>query len=873
MLGISSSFGCGMDRLFKYQLVYYLNKKYLFITNSPLLVLVWAFTSFSLINVSLAKGAQDSLLSDLAFVPKSSLNLCQGYYQEPLLQPIARDHTIISAAETILQPKGISVLRKGVTIESGLQKIYAEEAHVHTDSKTGKVTHIDLIGHVRYLAAGRLLLGQRAHINLADHTGTIEDALYRLVLDENFRVLEHEKHYLGPMGWGKALVIKKTGKDYYILHTATYTSCPPTLNQWSLKSKELHVDKEEGKATSYKTTFYIGKLPIFYTPYLTFPTDQRRRTGFLSPTYSLSDRLGLDIGLPFYWNMKPNYDMTFTTRLLTKRGVMFTNEFRYLLPESNGQFKVSFLPSDRQFPKQITRQKLLGQQRGALDFQHHAHLFSNWHLDIDYHGVTDDDYIQDFVIGLGGQQIYQLKQQIDLSYQNKFLYFLSRAQAFQTLQPSNQAPTGFAYQRLPQITLNLYPDTSLPVTFKLQNEFNHFIWPSDRNVVPWTVINRMYTEPIIQYSYSKPYLFFRPSFSSHSTFYDLKGLNGTTMVSRRSIGRVTPIVSIDSGLILDRHKPFQLEDWRQTLEPRVFYAFIPYRNQSQLPLIDSNYQLFTFDQLFRANRFLGHDRIGDTHHMSFALSSRFIDDRVNQDIIKMGIGQAVYFSKRRVGLGIPNFASHFKLSLIKQNLLHNPNALESDYEQFYIGYTSQTSTLSPTVAFIQLKPRTYFQIDGDVSYETYDKRPNHARINVTYAPLRKGTYHLGYTFTRNGEALIPSSLPTVKTYHLSQIHTSGHIPITEKWSTYAGISYNISAQYFRTFFIGLEYNSCCWATRILASRTFTGLDENYKPQFGKMIYFQILLKGLGSYQSNDLQTFLSNQIPRFNDHFITGKTL
>lgn len=803
--------------------------RFLVIFNLPCYVIPPLALSYALLHSITCFSHLDASILGLT----ATNDWCHSTYQDPLLTALPPEHIQMTADKIAVFTDSKSILNGHVTIERDNQFIQTDQAILTINPQNHKITHIDLRGQVKLFEPGKLLAGQKAFLDLIHYTGTLFNAWYRLNLHS--AKPEGQTFKTSSIGWGQAQQINLLNKWHYQLQQCSYTTCSPYHLTWYLKSQQMTINKVDHTLQSYHTILYIKGIPIFYMPYLKFNFNQQRQSGFLLPTYGSANHLGIIIGLPYYWNLAPHYDATITPQWYTRRGLMWQLEFRHLQSWGTSEMHLHFLPFDRHFDPAQVHHTLWHHHRGSLQLKQRGHwgAYGSWH--IDYHKVSDDNYLKDFGSPIDYNAIHQLRQQWTIRYEHPHIQMYLGLQGFQTVQPSQVATAKPVYQRLPFIQLasqHYYGSFQ----FSLNTHYNHFVWPGQRHSVPWTILDRVYLEPKCTWSMQHALGFLRPSIALSSTHYRLYRSSHISGQAHHS--RVLPIIKVDHGFYL----PTRLFSAKVILEPRLTYLHIPFRSQDHLPIIDTSYAQPTYEQLFQTNRFLGYDRLGDTHHISYGLSGRLWNPLTAMERCQFGIGQSVYRQKRQVSLG--------------------PLAEEDQY----VGFTHPAERFSPLTGFLNFNLAPQIRMRSDFSYQWRTKKTTYAHISLQYAPANRPYAYFNYGFIRNGDTLTPR--PSASSpQHMHQLSAASIIPWTERWRSYTGLSYNINLRYVRHYFIGLEYNSCCWAGRVLVSRVFREINTMQKPLFNHMLYVQIALKGLGSYQKNELRHWLNDQCPHYHDQF------
>lgn len=505
-------------------------------------------------------------------------------------------------------------LKGNVSIQRGDERIQADRAVY--DDRSGV---IDATGNVRFQQGGLITEGKSAHYNLDTGAGEFDSARYR---------------YLQQHASGKAASIVHTSRDVTRLHRATYTTCDPNKIDWELRARDVSLHHDEAVGEAYNVTVRFKDVPFLYFPYINFPLNDKRKTGILPPTVGYSNSGGLDIGVPFYWNIAPNRDATITPRLVARRGLLTMGQFRYLSQHSAGQVQAEFLPDD----------KLYGANRGTLSLQHRTQFDPHWSTNIDASYVSDDEFFSDLGDSLATASTTQVERRMDLNYSGNYTSFLARAQGYQNLDPT--LPTAARpYQRLPQLVFaTATPTHPFRAAYRLNGEYVRF----ERSAS--LTGSRLHLTPSLAWPLETQGYFFTPKISFDHTQYQLSGHPpGTTADPSRDL----PLYSIDTGLFLERETHIADQRFLHTLEPHLYYLRVPYRDQSNLPLFDTGVFDFSFSQLFRDNRFSGADRIGDADQLSVAVTSRLIDEATGREWLSGSLGQIFYMADRRVTLGGP----------------------------------------------------------------------------------------------------------------------------------------------------------------------------------------------------------------------------
>jgi LPS-assembly protein len=767
--------------------------------------------------------------------------LCRGSYRVVGEEPNASDKTDatrIMADKVSLYAAGRSDLTGHVEVHSASRQVNATTASLYRDPKTQQVTRVDLLGDVRYTEPGRLMWAQQVSLNPMDHSGEIHDAVYRV-----------ESQHAGALlpAWGLAQFIQRFVNQNLLLRKATYSTCPPRARDWDIEAREITLDHTDARGVARDAVLRIHDTPVFYTPYLSFPTSKARQTGFLMPIYGYSNIGGADLAAPFYWNLAPNYDATLVPHAYTRRGMMMGGEGRWLTSSASGMLNANILPGDKAYHQflashqtQYTQLRGQSDNRWSVMLREDAQLTDEWHAHLNYQKVSDDYYLQDFSSNLAILTENQLKQEGSLSYTTDHWLFRGMAEAYQTLNPINQATVMNIYERLPQLLARgEYDDLPLNGQLVLLGQWDDFHWPVNDPTQPQGP--RYHANPALSFAKREPWGYVEPKVELVENYYQL---SAPSVGAQTAFNHTIPRYSVDSGLLFDRRGTFRGEGYTQTLEPRLYYLNVPYQNQSTAPAFDSAYMIFSTEQLFRANRFSGIDRIGDANQLAYALTSRWLKDASGREKANVSVGQLRYFSNRQVQL------------CYQQNgaCVDNP---------WMLGSMSSTATTSPIASRGMYRINSAWSMDGDLIWDTATRATNNGDFNFHYQPALNHIVRAGYSYLVNGN-LFQGEGRTVGHGALHQATVGYAWPWTPAWSGLGAYSYNISERYGMMTFLGAQYDSCCWAFRLLGGRVFNSLSPStLKPQYNNNVYVQILLKGLGSVGSSDPASTIQSYLPGY----------
>ena len=550
-----------------------------------------------------------------------------------------------------------------------------------------------------------------------------------------------------------------------------YTTCPPGSEDWLLQGKSIELDTRDGIGTAKGMRLRFFDVPILYLPYISFPIGDARKSGVLTPEIGSTSRSGNEIRVPYYWNIAPNYDATITPRLLTSRGLQLETEFRYLTERNEGAITADYLPDDDR----------LSRARHQMRFGHRTLFDNGWRSRINFREVSDSQYFEDLGGSLSVSSITHLDRHVSFDYYSDRVSVFAQVQDYQTIDDTI-APADEPYRRLPQVLANANRQFG-PLRFDLATELVNF--DRDTGATGW----RFNTAPSVELSLERPGLFFKPAVSLDYTAYDLSDtLPGQDSTPERTV----PISSIDTGLILER--TMANAGRIQTIEPRLLYVHIPFRDQNDFPVFDTISPDINLVQLYRKNRFLGIDRIGDTDQLSVGVSSRILDVGTGRELMTATIGQTRYFGDRTVTL---------------------PNTSAATFD---------TSDYIAQVRFLLFENVNF---DFGHQWGTGENGTTKSEARLQYSPSQNKILNLEYRFRRDS---------------LEQGDLSWSWPVGKRWNFVGRYNFSFRDQEVLEQFFGLEYESCCWGLRLVSRRHISTRDGTRDSSFG----LQLVLKGMTS---------------------------
>jgi LPS-assembly protein len=662
----------------------------------------------------------------------------------------------------------------------------------------------------------------RGHVHLNRAGSVFEGPLLELKVD-SFEGFFNEPHYQFPRNdaYGDASRVDFIDNKRAVIHNATYTTCkrrpgPSWMPDWILRAASIRIDEEEetGQATDAVLSFF--GVPILPIPSLSFPLSDTRKSGVLPPTIGLDSLNGIEVTLPYYWNIAPNRDATIYPTIMSKRGVDLGGEFRYLERDYSGQARADYMPSDQL--RHTSRWGYSARHDGTIT----ALPIGGVGLNLNLNRVSDDNYWRDFSRGTTSLTQRLLANDGALSWSHGDFSVLARALKWQTLQDIN-APIVPPYDRLPQVQAR-YLRSNLPggVEATVEADFTRF--EADRRLTGQPNGRRSYTLAQISRPWQTPGWFITPKLQLHATRYqfDEPLVNGV-----ESATRVVPTASLDSGLVFERDASYFGRSFRQTLEPRAFYVYTPFRNQNFLPNYDSALNDFNFATIYTENEFGGNDRISDTHLLTLGASTRLLDPQTGAEAARFGVAQRLRFKDQLVTLP---------------------------------GGTPVSERLSDLLFGATINWTPQWSLDSTVQYNPKTNRSIRSTIGGRYSP---GNYHVisaAYRLQRGSSEQIDvgwqwplNDLWGDKGRNLGPGNGEG----AGRWYSVGRLNLSLKDRRVVDSIVGLEYDAGCWLGRIVLERLQSSTNTS-----NKRILFQLEFVGFTRLGTNALETLKEN-IPRY----------
>ena len=633
--------------------------------------------------------------------------------------------------------------------------------------------------------------GPELRMNRTTSTGFIKDAKYELGPSPSRPSQFHAR--------GSADELILAGPDRYTATEATYTTCVAS-DEWLLHMKALDIDQTRQVGTARSVILYFKEVPIMYTPWLDFPLGRDRKSGFLAPSFGSTGRRGLEMTLPYYANLAPNYDATISPRVMSKRGIELTTQFRYLFPNFRGELDASILPHDNQ----------TATNRYGFAWKHDQNLgtvLPGLAASVNINKVSDDFYFTDLSDHISSTSQTNLPREFLLSYNLANIGLAARVQRFQTLQDP-VAPIIPPYNRTPQLLLNAQRLDLRGFDLALAGEYVHFVHP--------TLLSgdRATLYPSVAYPIKWGGVSITPKYGFHMSRYFVDDPSR----EEQYINRTVPIASLDASVVFERDLTLFGQPYLQTLEPRAYYLQIPARKQTSIPNFDSAIADLSFAQLFSENRYTGSDRINDANQLTLALTSRLIDPATGNERLRVSVGERYYFADQKVTL----------------------------YE------TPRTNRISDVVATATGRISDSWLLDSGVQYSPDNRQLERLNFGVRYQPSPGKVLNVSYRYVRE---LLTAETATTQ---IKQIDISGQWPITSNIYALARYNYSLFDHKLVEGLLGVEYNEGCWTLRLVGQQLATTTQNRTNA-----VFVQLELNGLSRIGTNPLDALRRN-IPGYS---------
>ncbi len=713
---------------------------------------------------------------------------CRGTWVTPIQPEIKTTKqeeatTVLTADYGYYDPQGGSKLSGNVLIDQPGRSVRADQLSLDASQTIASAE-----GNVRIADSGMISLSEKATYNLTDQSGKSTNTAF---------ISEAQKAH------GQANEIDRGTNGITRLTNATYSTCEPTASMpWQLRAKEIELNENTGRGITRHSTLYVKNVPILTVPYFNFPIDDRRTSGFLVPTTGYTNDGGIQISIPYYFNLAPNYDLTLTPRYLNRRGLMAEGEFRYMTENfGQGKFQGGYLPSDGLFDEEDRKQ---------AHFQHDWQISDAVRTAVNLNYVSDKDYFTDLGTDPSSQNMLNQERTWSVFYENGIpgLTGLFRVQSFQTVDKSTP-DVDKPYARLPQLLVNYRGGSPFGLQYDASNDTAYF----KKDITDGSALEnsgtRIYNRFATRYNFRNQWGYATPELSLRSinTFFDQDSINSQNLTTNDDRQRyaVVPQFTFDTAAVFEREGSFL-----QSITPRFFYAYAPYKDQSKYPNFDTTTASLNYDQLFNPYRFYGHDRLDDNNFASLGVTYRAYDP-LGLERLRFSVGESFYFSDRKVRL-------------------NNSDPIGTD------------KTSGPAVTIGSQLSKNFF-INGNAMW-TANGDNSENDIYLNYIGNTGNLYNAGYYYRR--------AIPQQNQQAYKQVTASFIQPIYNQWRLMGYMQYDLDKQLTREWLLGFNYDACCWRVSLYGRSYYNDLDDPSLPEIKpkRAIMAEITLKGLAGFSGN-----------------------
>ena len=741
----------------------------------------------------------------LAIVPKAEADLrcrqCSGKFIDPLasvnIDVLPTEADLEVSADDSEVTEGTLFFSGNVRVQQGYRFVTADEVQIDRQNETAVAS-----GQVTLREPGIVLTGEKIRYDSLSERADLTDAQYVL-------------HTRQLSGTAQALTRQANG-DIDITEGAM-TFCAPDDPSWVLQASEITIDPDRGEGQAWGAKLRVAGVPVFYLPWVRFPVDSRRKTGLLFPDLGSDSRGGIDMTQPIYFNLAPNYDALYRPRHIEERGLLHQAQGRWL-SESIGYWEASggWIGDDSKYQDDNPN---IDSDRWLIHTEHKGQFGAAWRTKINFNRVSDPEYVKDIENNrLSAQRQTALQQLGRVDWLGETWQVRVDVEQFQSLADDIRND----YQKMPQITASYRGGQEwLGVQPIFTTQLSHFESDSVR-----VTGQRLYTEAGLTMPQRWVSGFFTPTVKYRSVSYELDDF---PLLDETSPDAGAMMASLDGGLIFERQTTLGGASMTQTLEPRAYYLYSEYEQQTGHPDFDSAELTFSYNQLYRDTRFSGHDRIDDANQLSLGVTTRFINNKTGNETLSASVGQIYYLRDREVRL----------------------NPFDPDLGE-------HTSAIAAELIW---SPSSKWQLRSSLLYDTNQNTFDAAYAQASFKPAAHTIFNVGYTLREPPPSLVDRPVT-------EQANASLYFPINDTWSVFGAYEYSLEASEVVESMAGFEYDDCCWRVRLLYMRyvdTLVGdiVDFN-DPNLERESSFQIqvVLKGMGGFGGR-VDELLSDMIRGF----------
>ncbi|WP_027850618.1 LPS-assembly protein LptD [Marinospirillum insulare] len=815
--------------------------------------------------------------------------VCRGYYLAPELDlpeahlPIEQARLFAAAQQLNYSAQGGLLMQGEVNLRKGSLYLTSDQASLNAARDYAK-----LKGNISVRQQGLLLRGAEGDYQLEKEELQMSEAHY-VVHEQRLR--------------GSAWTLEQGADGIVTLRDSSMTSCSPGDNAWRLVAGKLKLNRDTGFGDATNVRMEILKVPVFYWPWLRFPIDDRRHTGLLSPSISWSKTSGLDYQQPFYWNIAPNVDATFYPRQIDKRGFMLGGELRYLTERSSGEIYYARLNEDKEFADL---------DRWNFAAKHQGRLTSQLNYQINYSQVSDDLYLKDLNTNTFTTSDTELLQQLSFNYAIDGWRTRLNFQGYQKLNTANNSPetpyqlfdfrsgrkAGFQdYYRLPQLEVRKTTRWNNVLQSSLLVDLTQFSKLFDKELGGYKVTGltqkpgtnndyyftswgapdtlRLHLEPSLNAEWRWPWAYIRPAAKVKFNQYRINPYwaASVTAIERNNVeldpSALVPVFSLDTGLFLERDTGLFGKKLVQTLEPRAFFAYVPFVEQYDIPnFFDGGFVEDDYGQLFRAERTTGQDRVGDVKKLTLGVTQRLISQNTGRELGSLGVAKAIYLEDRR----------------IDNSYLHPDHTNRADNKPREDQAYKNVRTTSNLAVQASLTLTKDLKLSSSLMWDDYFHKTENSNTYLTYTGIENSQFNLGHSYTSNYNLGFKGPRPdkngldawSYLQHAEEQVYASMIYALNEHWRVFAKQGHDLKRSEKLDSITGLEYNSCCWQIQLVyrdwvdnpdtspgyqgaaSDNAFEARERDYG------VFLNVVFKGLGGV-GQPIPQLLSEEVQGYTD--------
>ena len=693
-------------------------------------------------------------------------------------------------------------------------RILSERSEAQMGKKAKFIGNVSFSQGGRNIAADEAILDQENERLDANGNLVFQDQMFTITADSlvaqmqnNSAILSGAQYWLhGQQIHGDAEKLEITPDNNLHLTKTNFTTCPPGDSSWLLEAEKIKIDTSEEWGELWNAKLKVGDVPIFYIPYMTIPISDKRKSGFLFPMFSTSTTNGVEVATPYYWNIAPEYDLTFTPHYMSARGLFLKTDFRYLAGESQyGKFNVEYLANDNMLENSPDRYLYHWEHQGAIN--------ENWRVLANFTDVSDNNYFNDMNSEVQAATDNQLSRIGEVSYFEQNWDFSARVQDIKVL-GEDELP----YQVMPQLNFN-YRTPSLwnGLDFDLMSELSNFKHQENE----FTTATRLHIEPSITYPIHGPAGSLTSEVKLLQTYYwqDTPDTAQNKDLDDQ-VTRTLPQVRIHGQINFERFTDYFNENYRQTLEPQFQYLYVAYEDQDNIGIYDTALLQEDYFGLFRERRFSGLDRIADANQMTLGLTTRLFDDH-NVERFQFSLGQIFYFNDSRVGISEAGMPSQT--------------------------FTQENTSNSVLAAELNTQLYKDWFMSGSIQYDTKQSENKKSEVTLDFRPGANKLLQFSYRYVPD---LVNTN--TNESVNISQAGMRGAWPVSDNLYLVGNWYYDLNESRSVETYAGFQYESCCWALRLSYHyRIKTNYEDDYNPTldnrelFESGVYLNFIIKGLG----------------------------